>query len=148
MGGNVGPFSPMGAGTGSLLKREARERRLAVKRMISVALAFALTLSAGVTLAGDTFQAFHAMPAEEQVHLAPLSDTQLAAIEGEHVAALILLLLSAIKDHIPMIPRPSGQIIWHSETQVNTEPGSSIQRNVVEVTQRQGNAVNAIDQSK
>ena len=60
-----------------------------MKTVISVAIALALMLSvvpamAGDTpaMAGNTFQAFTQMSADEQARLTPLDNDQLAAVEG------------------------------------------------------------------
>jgi hypothetical protein len=53
-----------------------------MKTVISVAVAFALVLSVVPAIAGDSFQALSGMPAGEQTLLTPLSDEQLATIEG------------------------------------------------------------------
>jgi hypothetical protein len=54
-----------------------------MKTVISVAVALALVLSVVPAIAGDTFQALSTMPAGEQKLLTPLSDEQLATIEGQ-----------------------------------------------------------------
>ena len=54
-----------------------------MKTVISVAVALALVLSVVPAIAGDTFRALSTMPAGEQEILTPLSDEQLATIEGE-----------------------------------------------------------------
>ena len=55
-----------------------------MKTVIGVAIALALALSVVPAIAEeDTFQAFSNMPAGEQGLLTPLSDEQLATIEGE-----------------------------------------------------------------
>jgi hypothetical protein len=58
-----------------------------MKTVISVGIALALMLSVAPAMAGDTdtFQAFSKMAAGEQEILMPLSDEQLATIEGEDV---------------------------------------------------------------
>jgi hypothetical protein len=59
-------------------------RRHTMKTVIGVAIALALALSVVPAIAEeDTFQAFSSMPAGEQGLLTPLSDEQLATIEGE-----------------------------------------------------------------
>ena len=54
-----------------------------MKTVISVAVALALVLSVVPAIAGDTFRALSSMPVGEQKFLTPLSDEQLATIEGE-----------------------------------------------------------------
>jgi hypothetical protein len=53
-----------------------------MKTVIGVAVALALVLSVIPATAGDTFRALSSMPAGEQELLTPLSDEQLAAVEG------------------------------------------------------------------
>jgi hypothetical protein len=53
-----------------------------MKTMISLTVALALVLSVVPAIAGDTFRALSTMPAGEQTLLTPLSDEQLATIEG------------------------------------------------------------------
>jgi hypothetical protein len=61
-------------------------RRYTMKNVIGVAIALALALSVVPAIAEeDTFQAFSNMPAGEQELLTPLSDAQLATIEGSDV---------------------------------------------------------------
>jgi hypothetical protein len=61
-------------------------RRYTMKTVIGVAIALALALSVVPAIAEEnTFQAFSNMPAGEQGLLTPLSDEQLAAVEGEGV---------------------------------------------------------------
>jgi hypothetical protein len=52
------------------------------KTVISLTVALALVLSVVPAIAGDTFGALSSMPAGEQTLLTPLSDEQLATIEG------------------------------------------------------------------
>jgi hypothetical protein len=54
-----------------------------MKTVISVAVALALVLSVVPAIAGDTFRALSSVPVGEQKILTPLSDEQLATIEGE-----------------------------------------------------------------
>jgi hypothetical protein len=54
-----------------------------MKTAIGFALAIALALSVVPAVANDSFHAFSTLPALEQASLTPLSDDQLAAIEGE-----------------------------------------------------------------
>jgi hypothetical protein len=61
------------------------KRRVTMKTVISVGMAFALMLSVAPAMAGETetFRAFSSMAAREQARLTALTDAQLAAIEGE-----------------------------------------------------------------
>jgi hypothetical protein len=59
-----------------------------MKIIIGVVLALCLTLSVVPAIADDTFQAFRKMSARERALPTPLSDDQLASIEGaEHWTA-------------------------------------------------------------
>jgi hypothetical protein len=51
-------------------------------RVISSVLLLSLVLSVVPAIADDTFQAFNKMPATDRTLLTPLSDEQLASIEG------------------------------------------------------------------
>ena len=53
-----------------------------MKRVIGLALAFALTLSTAPAVAEDAFHAFSTLPATPRATLTPLGDDQLASIEG------------------------------------------------------------------
>ena len=53
-----------------------------MKTAIRIVLAVALAFSAVPAVASDTFQAFSPLSAPEQAILTPLSDDQLAAVEG------------------------------------------------------------------
>ena len=63
-----------------------------MKKLTIIALAFFLALSAIPAMAGDqadntsTFQAFSTLPAAQRDTLTPLTDTELAAIEGGDTA--------------------------------------------------------------
>jgi hypothetical protein len=57
-------------------------RRSAMKIIIGVVLALSLTLSVVPAIAEDSFQALSKMPATDRALLTPLSDDQLASIEG------------------------------------------------------------------
>jgi hypothetical protein len=61
-----------------------------MKIAIGLALALALALSSAPAMAGDTFQAFGSMSALEQASLTPLSDKELASIEGQDVCVVCL----------------------------------------------------------
>jgi hypothetical protein len=53
-----------------------------MKAPIGLVFAFALTLFVVPAVASDTFHAFSTLPVTEQASLTPLSDDQLAAVEG------------------------------------------------------------------
>jgi hypothetical protein len=53
-----------------------------MKAAIGLVLAFSLTVFVVPAVANDTFRAFSSLPAVEQTPLAPLSDDQLATVEG------------------------------------------------------------------
>jgi hypothetical protein len=55
-----------------------------MKTAIGLVLVFALALSAVPAVAGDTFHALRTLPTTDQTGLIPLSDDQLAAIEGQY----------------------------------------------------------------
>jgi hypothetical protein len=57
-----------------------------MKIIIGVVLALCLTLSVVPAIADDTFQAFNKMPATDRAPLTPLSDDQLASIEGARLS--------------------------------------------------------------
>src|ERR671937_702841 len=67
------------------------QRRSAMKSIIGVLLALCLTLSVVPAIADDSFQAFHRMPATDQALLTPLSDDQLASIEGARLGITQIL---------------------------------------------------------
>jgi hypothetical protein len=57
-----------------------------MKIIIGVVLALCLTLSVVPAIADDTFQAFNKMPATDRALLTPLSNDQLASIEGARLS--------------------------------------------------------------
>jgi hypothetical protein len=69
-----------------------------MKAVIGLVLALALTLSVVPAVASDTFHALSRLPAVEQAGLAPLSDDQLAAVEGAR--RLILIVQVAVQNQI------------------------------------------------
>jgi ABC-type phosphate/phosphonate transport system substrate-binding protein len=127
-----------------------------MKTVISLAAAVVLALSAVPATAADMFQALSTIPASERVRLTPLTDDQLAAIEGENILVMIRLplvitpenaatLISQILSYIesqlniklpPFVGRNVKEVI-----QVNIGPTSNPQSNVVEVTQQGGKMV-------
>jgi hypothetical protein len=132
-----------------------------MKTVISLAAAVVLALSAVPATAGDMFQALSTIPASERVRLTPLTDDQLAAIEGENIlvmirlprvispenaATLISQILSYIQTqlHITLTPtvltnvKEVIQLNIKEVIQLNIGPTSNPQSNVVEVTQQGG----------
>jgi hypothetical protein len=63
----------------------SRMRRCAMKRVIGLALAFALTLSTAPAIAEDAFHAFSTIPTAVRSNLAPLPDAQLSTIQGQYL---------------------------------------------------------------
>jgi hypothetical protein len=61
-----------------------------MKPVIGLVLALALTLSVVPAVASDTFHALTSLPAMEQASLTPLSDDQLAAVEGARQILVIV----------------------------------------------------------
>jgi hypothetical protein len=135
-----------------------------MKTVISLAAAVVLALSAVPATAGDMFQALSTIPASERVRLTPLTDDQLAAIEGENIlvmirlprvispenaATLISQILSYIQTqlHITLTPtvltnvKEVIQLNIKEVIQSNIGPTSNPQSNVVEVTQQGGRTV-------
>jgi hypothetical protein len=135
-----------------------------LKTVISLVAALALTLSAVPATAADMFQALSTIHASERVCLTPLTDDQLAAIEGENIlvmirlprvispenaATLISQILSYIQTqlHITLTPtvltnvKEVIQLNIKEVIQSNIGPTSNPQSNVVEVTQQGGRTV-------
>jgi hypothetical protein len=61
-----------------------------MKIAIGLALALVVAVLSAPASADDTFQAFSSMPALEQASLTPLSDAQLASIEGMRVEVCVV----------------------------------------------------------
>jgi hypothetical protein len=133
-----------------------------MKTVISLAAVLALALSAVPATAGDMFQALSLIPAGEQAGFTPLTDDQLAAVEGGDILALIHLLLAITPENAAtrisqIFSSIQNQLNIESTTtthrnvkeviQLNIGPTSNPQRNVVKVTQRQGNTVSSTGQS-
>jgi hypothetical protein len=103
-----------------------------MKTVIGLAAALALTLSAVPATAGDMFQALSAIPAGERARLSPLTDDQLAAIEGENLLVMIRL---------PPVITPENaatlisQILSYIQTELNIKLTPTVQTNVKEVIQ-------------
>ena len=114
-----------------------------MKTAVSVAMVLALILSVIPAIASDTFHAFSSIPAVEQVSLTPLSNDQLAAVEGKYlfgnqnVQVQILHLLWGILLLASMGNTDHGIIInIHSVFQMQWDTGGAIQTNMVEVRQQ------------
>jgi len=71
-----------------------------MKIIIGVVLALCLTLSVVPAIADDTFQAFHKMPATDRALLTPLSDDQLASIEGARLSPVNIGINAAIVNQL------------------------------------------------
>jgi len=127
-----------------------------MKTVISLVAALALTLSAVPATAADMFQALSTIHASERVCLTPLTDDQLAAIEGENILVMIRLPLVITPENAAT---PVSQVLSYIQTQLNIDsyrthltnvkeviqsnigPTSNPQSNVVEVTQQGGKTV-------
>jgi hypothetical protein len=138
-----------------------RIRRGPLKTVISLVAALALTLSAVPATAADMFQALSTIHASERVCITPLTDDQLAAIEGENIlvmirlplvitpenaATLISQILSYIQTQLNIKLTPIDSYRTHLTNvkeviQLNIGPTSNPQSNVVEVTQQGGKTV-------
>jgi hypothetical protein len=139
-----------------LFSGKAKVGRDTMKAIISVAAALALALSCVPAIAGDTFRALSSMPAGEQKLLTPLSDEQLAAVEGENILELIHLLqvstpenaatlisqiLSYIQDQLHINLTPTTQTNVTEVIQLHSGVTSNSQNSVVQVTQQGGKTV-------
>jgi hypothetical protein len=131
-------------------------RRGAMKTVIGLVVALALMLSAGPATAADMFQALSTIPASERVRLTPLTDDQLAAVEGENILVMIRLPLVITPENAATL---ISQILSYIQTQLNIKltptvltnvkeviqshigPTSNSQSSVVEVTQQGGKTV-------
>jgi hypothetical protein len=69
-----------------------------MKPVIGLVLALALTLSVVPAVASDTFHALTSLPAMEQASLTPLSDDQLAAVEGAR--RILVIVQVAVQNQI------------------------------------------------
>jgi hypothetical protein len=103
-----------------------------MKTVIGLAAVLALALYAVPATAGDMFQALSLIPASEQAGLTPLTDDQLAAIEGENILALINLLLAITPENAATL---ISQILSSIQNQLNIESTTTTHRNVKEVIQ-------------
>jgi hypothetical protein len=103
-----------------------------MKTVIGLAAAVILALSAAPATAGDMFQALSTIPAGERAYLTPLTDDQLAAIEGENILVLIHLLLTITPENAATL---TSQILSYIQNQLNIKLTPIVQRNVKEVIQ-------------
>jgi hypothetical protein len=103
-----------------------------MKTVISLTVALALVLSVVPAIAGDTFRALSSMPAGEQGILTPLSDEQLAAIEGENILVMIRLPLVITPENAATL---ISQILSYIQTQLNIKLTPTVLTNVKEVIQ-------------
>jgi hypothetical protein len=101
-----------------------------MKTVIGLAAALVLALSAVPALPGDMFQALSTIPAGERVHLTPLTDDQLAVIEGENIFVLIHLLLAITPENAATLTK---QILSHIQDQLNVKSTPTVKTNVKEV---------------
>jgi hypothetical protein len=69
-----------------------------MKAVIGLVVALAFTLSVVPAVASDSFHALSRLPAVEQAGLAPLSDDQLAAVEG--ALRLVIIVQVAVVNQI------------------------------------------------
>jgi hypothetical protein len=104
-----------------------------MKTVISLAAVLALVLSAVPATAGDIFQALSTIAAGERARLTPLTDDQLATIEGENILMLIRLLLASTPENAATL---TSQIFIYIQNQLNIESTHAVPRNVKEVMQR------------
>jgi len=128
-----------------------------MKRVVGLALAFALALSTVPAIAEDTFHAFSTMPAAVRTSLAPLPDAQLATVEGLYMLGqqeILLYLLNIGKQEvlhhvlnllngIPALTSmgntrspDQGLINIQSVFQMQRDTGGAVQTNMVEVRQQ------------
>jgi hypothetical protein len=103
-----------------------------MKTVIGLVAALALMLSAGPATAADMFQALSTIPASERVRLTPLTDDQLAAIEGENILVMIRLPLAITPENAATL---ISQILSYIQNQLHIKLTPTIQTNVKEVIQ-------------
>jgi aminoglycoside phosphotransferase len=122
-----------------------------MKTIIGLAAALALALSVVPATAGDMFQALSVIPASEQAGLTPLTDDQLAAVEGgnilelihlllaitpENAATLISQILRSLHNQLTIASTPTDRRNMKEVIQLNIGPTPNAQRNDVAVRQR------------
>jgi hypothetical protein len=89
-----------------------------MKTATSVVLAFALALSVVPAIANDTFHAFSSLPAVEQTGLTPLSDDQLAAVEGAAVPRPLILIINT-SVNVAVLPQINVCVVCEDVVQTN-----------------------------
>ena len=87
-----------------------------MKTAIRIVLAVALAFSAVPAVASDTFHAFSPLSAPEQAILTPLSDDQLAAVEG---AAFRSLPTVNVGVNVAMAPQINVCVVCEDVVQTN-----------------------------
>ena len=87
-----------------------------MKIATSVVLAFVLTLSVVPAFANDTFHALSTLPAGEQTRLTPLSDDQLAVVEGAAVPRPLIINTSV---NVAVLPQINVCAVCEDVVQVN-----------------------------
>jgi hypothetical protein len=103
-----------------------------MKTVISLAAVLALVLSPVTATAEDMFQALSLILASEQAGLTPLTDDQLAAIEGENILVLFHLLPAITPENAATL---TSQILSSTQNQLNIGSTLTVHRNVKEVIQ-------------
>jgi hypothetical protein len=103
-----------------------------MKTVIGLVVALALMLSAGPATAADMFQALSTIPASERVRLTPLTDDQLAAVEGENILVMIRLPLVITPENAATL---ISQILSYIQTQLHIKLTPTVLTNVKEVIQ-------------
>jgi hypothetical protein len=117
-----------------------------MKGVIGLALAFALMLSTVPAIASDTFHAFSTLPAATRSTLAPLSEAQLAAVEGKylvgnqealvHIFHLVWGIVARASLEINRSTDHRQMINIQSVFQLQWDTGGGAQTNIVEVRQQ------------
>jgi hypothetical protein len=100
--------------------------RSAMKFILGAVLALSLTLSVVPAIAEDSFQALSKMPATDRAFLTPLSDDQLASIEGATLG--ITEILSSVNTGVnaAISTQLNICILCTDVEQVNVAPTSQI----------------------
>jgi hypothetical protein len=102
-----------------------------MKRVSGIVLAFALVLAIVPGIAGDTFHAFSAMPAAQLFSLVPLSDEQLAAVQGKEILTNVLMPdLLQILSSLFVIPATTVSSGMEQVNTTSTQSFSHTQQNI------------------